>query len=126
MPKKPLKPCKSPMCPKLTKGSYCEVHKDREENSKAERNKHYDTHKRDKKANAFYQSTEWERVRSQVLSRDKGLCLECIRNKRITFADVVDHIIPIKVAWDRRLDNTNLQSLCHACHNKKTARDRKG
>lgn len=34
-------------------------------------------------------------------------------------ADVVDHIVPIKKGG-AELDESNLQPLCHSCHNKKT------
>jgi 5-methylcytosine-specific restriction protein A len=38
----------------------------------------------------------------------------------------VDHIVPFQDVDDpRRLDPTNLQSLCHECHSRKTQRDRK-
>ncbi|MFS1513957.1 HNH endonuclease [Chengkuizengella sp. SCS-71B] len=36
---------------------------------------------------------------------------------------MVDHITPIKEDWSLRLDLCNLQSLCHCCHNKKTAEE---
>jgi HNH endonuclease len=32
----------------------------------------------------------------------------------------VDHIVNVKAALYRRLDPTNLQSLCHGCHNRLT------
>ncbi|PFK07818.1 HNH endonuclease, partial [Bacillus cereus] len=38
---------------------------------------------------------------------------------------VVDHIIPIRVDWSKRLEPMNLQTLCHACHNKNTKEDEK-
>lgn len=37
-----------------------------------------------------------------------------------------DHIQPVKVAPYRRLDETNLQALCHACHNRITAAYERG
>lgn len=39
--------------------------------------------------------------------------------------DIVDHIQPISTAPHRRLDPTNLQTLCHSHHGVKTARDLK-
>lgn len=35
----------------------------------------------------------------------------------------VDHIVPIKVAPDRRLDPTNLQTMCKPHHSAKTWRE---
>lgn len=37
-----------------------------------------------------------------------------------THRPVADYIIPIRVDWSKRLKLTNLQTLCHACHNKDT------
>ncbi|WP_212967129.1 HNH endonuclease [Lederbergia ruris] len=51
--------------------------------------------------------------------------MHCLQDDKFTKADVVDHIIPIIVDWSRRLDDTNCQSLCHGCHNVKSAEDRK-
>lgn len=123
MPKRALKPCKKIGCNKLTrdKTGYCEEHKVLAEQNKKERNKYYDEHvrnKRDKKYRDFYHSKEWERVRQRALVRDKGLCQHCIKENKITMADMVHHIIPIKDDWSKRLDLDNLVSLCHTCHNK--------
>lgn len=57
--------------------------------------------------------------------RDKGLCLHCKDNRKIKVADMVDHIIPIKVDPSLKLKLENLQSLCNPCHNRKTAEDKK-
>ena len=46
------------------------------------------------------------------------LCEECERNGRVALAQVVDHIIEIADGGDP-VDPSNLQSLCHACHNRK-------
>ena len=118
MPAKPLKPCAVPGCPNLTQGRYCEQHKHKEQKDKAERHRYYDEHIRDQKARDFYHSKEWQRVRQAALTRDKHLCKHCLRNNRITPADMVHHIIEIKRDWSRRLDLDNLISLCNSCHNK--------
>jgi len=34
-----------------------------------------------------------------------------------------DHVVPIRRAPERRLDQDNLMSLCHPCHMTKTARE---
>ncbi len=64
-------------------------------------------------------------MREFVYRRDHGLCVQCRMNGIIKIGDVVDHIIPLLVDWLRRLDPVNLQTLCHACHNKKTKEDEK-
>ncbi len=52
-------------------------------------------------------------------------CRECARHGITTRATDVDHIIPHR--GDRRLfyDETNLQSLCHSCHSRKTLAERR-
>ncbi|WP_054948968.1 HNH endonuclease [Numidum massiliense] len=121
MPSRPKKPCAAPGCPNLTDGQYCEQHA----HKSAERDRYYDRHHRDKQARTFYRSPEWKLVRQRALNRDSGLCQHCLRRKRITMADMVDHIVPIRKAWHLRLDTRNLQSLCNSCHNKKTAEDKR-
>jgi 5-methylcytosine-specific restriction enzyme A len=64
----------------------------------------------------------WAKLRTRWL-KQHPLCAECERNGRLTPATEVDHIIPIRKAPERRLDDTNLQSLCHPCHAAKTARE---
>jgi 5-methylcytosine-specific restriction enzyme A len=125
VPGRPKKPCSVPGCPNLTQGRYCEQHKHKEQQDKAERNRYYDEHIRDQKAREFYHSKEWQRVRQAALMRDNYLCQDCLKEKRITPADVVDHIVPVKVDWSKRLSLDNLQSLCHRCHNRKTAEDKR-
>ena len=121
MNKKPLKPCKHYGCPNLTRETYCEQHKYKAKQDNAERQKYYDENvrwKRDRKYAEFYKSKEWERVRRAVLARDNGLCQECLKNKRITLADAVHHIVEVKEDWSKRFQLDNLISVCTSCHNK--------
>ena len=92
---------------------------------KNERHQLYDKYRRDKKADAFYKSKEWQILRERALTRDLGLCQRCFKNRLITIADMVDHIVPIKVEWAFRLELGNLQSLCNRCHAIKTIEDKK-
>nr|WP_258026742.1 HNH endonuclease signature motif containing protein [Staphylococcus chromogenes] len=48
------------------------------------------------------------------------ICRSCGRQ-----AQMVDHIIPTKVDWSKRLEKENLQPLCYECHNQKTKREQK-
>ena len=65
------------------------------------------------------QSPTWRRLRELMLSQDP-LCRTCSIAGRIALATVVDHIVPVK-AGGARFDIANLQGLCVACHNRKTA-----
>lgn len=125
MPLKPLRPCRKSGCTNLTQEGYCQEHSYLAEQEKRERNQYYDRKKRDKKAEAFYKSGEWDRARQQALIRDHGLCQDCLAEKQITFVGLVDHIIPLKVAWHLRTTLSNLRSLCDRHHAAKTAEDRR-
>ena len=122
---KSMKPCASPMCPNLTKERYCNDHQDRARQEKAERDRYYDRYQRDKRSTAFYKTKSWEAVREEALRRDKGLCQHCLKRKRINYAEMVDHIIPIRIDWSLRLTMSNLQALCNKCHAIKTAEDKR-
>lgn len=84
----------------------------------AKLNKDYDTFKRDKERAAFYHSKEWKALRNSFLNKHP-FCKECGK-----FAKIIDHIVPISQGG-AKLDPLNLQALCHACHNTKTARENK-
>ena len=129
MPIKPKKPCAKPGCPNLTDGRYCEEHQEEAEKRKAESNRFYDKHVRDKQAEAFYKSKAWVAARRRALMRDNYLCQECLRNGRPTplgvkpYDHAVDHITPkVKGGTD---DPDNLQSLCAPCHDAKSEREAK-
>lgn len=79
---------------------------------------HYNHTTRDPQANAFYHSVQWQRMRDYVYSRDMGMCQVC--GNAVTDRKIVDHIHPLKVAPDEKLDKSNLWTLCYRCHNIKT------
>lgn len=74
-------------------------------------------HKYKSNYNSFYHSREWQAVRRQVLERDGYLCQVCKRAGRVTPADTVHHITPVRVDYSKRLDPANLEAICRACHN---------
>jgi len=116
MPRKPLRPCYKHGCHELTRDSYCVDHKDEASKKKAERNKRYD--KNNRTTSTFYKGTTWRKVREQAFKRDDGLCQRCLQKDKIKNADVVHHIEEVQENWDRRYDLDNLESVCHACHNR--------
>jgi len=65
----------------------------------------------------------WEKLRAQVMERDRGLCQPCLRGEpsRVTPAREVDHIRPKAKGGDDSL--TNLEAICVPCHRDKSARD---
>jgi 5-methylcytosine-specific restriction protein A len=60
----------------------------------------------------------WQRLRAWKL-REEPLCRHCRKRGRITPATQVDHILPLRRGGTN--DTSNLQSLCHSCHSRKTA-----
>ena len=125
MPHKPRRPCQKAGCKNLAKEQYCPEHIHLARQETAESNRRYDQTQRDQQAAAFYHSVAWDRARQQALIRDYGLCQECLSEKQITLASLVDHILPLKVAWHLRITLDNLRSLCEHHHAAKTAEDNK-
>jgi 5-methylcytosine-specific restriction protein A len=117
-----LRPCHKQGCPNLTREKYCEKHKHLEEQDRQERQRYYNEKIRSTEVQGFYESPAWRKLRRQKLGQ-MPLCEICYANKRITPAVIVDHKIEIKDGG-AALDMKNLQSVCHACHNKKTAAER--
>lgn len=58
-------------------------------------------------------------MRKHVLSRDKGLCQACLASGKYRPATQVDHIL--SKASGGTDDEVNLQAICTACHQAKTA-----
>jgi len=64
----------------------------------------------------------WQRVRAAFL-REHPLCVEHERKGEYVEATDVDHCVPHRGDQDLFWDSGNWQSLCHACHAAKTARE---
>jgi len=121
MPSRAKRPCSRSGCPALVDKGFCDAHQqdapkkmyDRWRGSAASRGS----------------SDGWPKAREIRLKTDYYLCQMCLRAGRVTPATMVDHIIPIAIDPSRRLDQTNLQSLCdsspHNCHAVKTADDKR-
>jgi len=69
----------------------------------------------------FYQSRQWRTARATFL-REHPVCVRCAARGRVVAAVVADHVQPLK-RGGARFDVGNLQALCVACHNRKTARE---
>lgn len=68
----------------------------------------------------FYNSKAWRQLSKIVLNEHYYVCAKCGGD-----ATLSDHIIPVRIAWELRLDKANLQPLCEACHAVKTKEDKK-
>jgi len=116
MPQRALKPCAHGGCNALVRGTYCALHAKFHATARSRT-------ERARRGTARQQGydTLWEKVRAQYIARHP-LCASCNAKGWVVLAKDVDHIVPFDGITDpRRLDPDNLQSLCRACHNRKTA-----
>jgi 5-methylcytosine-specific restriction protein A len=106
MPYKPKTPCKHHNCPNLTNNSYCQEHKH--------------LYIRDNSSKRGYNS-KWRKLRKIFLQK-YPLCNKCKQNGKYVEATVVDHIEPHRGDEKLMWDESNWQSLCKPCHDKKTGK----
>jgi 5-methylcytosine-specific restriction protein A len=107
--------CRHPGCPATVRGQrFCDQHRgtasrwsDQRRGTAAERG--YDHH--------------WVRVAEERRRLDDHLCQPCLREHRLTPSATVDHIVPLHVRPDWRLEITNTQAICVGCHRMKTNAD---
>ena len=66
----------------------------------------------------FIDSKVWKKKRIRILRRDKYQCQYCKRYGKRTEATEVHHIKHYEDYPELGLVDSNLISLCHACHNK--------
>lgn len=64
----------------------------------------------------------WRRL-SEAVRSTEPYCRMCAERGIVRPAQLVDHIVPVEIAPDKRLDQGNLQPLCRICHGVKTAED---
>lgn len=109
MPWKLASPCSVPGCPsKAAKGGRCAAH--------AASHLRQQDQRRGSRHERGYGS-EWQKVRADVLKRDKGTCWYCGGK-----ANSVDHIVPKSLASpdDRSIDDpSNLVAACVSCNSRK-------
>jgi 5-methylcytosine-specific restriction protein A len=104
VPYKPLKPCKHQGCPELIADSYCLKHKPLYQRASA-RERGYDN--------------RWQKARKRFLKANP-LCVKCKEQGKYVEATVVDHIVPHRGDKILFWDESNFQSLCKNCHDRKT------
>lgn len=77
-----------------------------------------------KKADPFYDSPAWRKLRAVVLKRDKWICqhcgVSCLGKKKGEPRPHVDHAIPRSKRPDLAMEVSNLRVLCVSCHSKHT------
>ncbi len=68
----------------------------------------------------IYNSTRWRGI-SKIHKMQHPLCEECLLYNILTPVDICDHVKEIQDHPELTWDLDNLRSLCHSCHNNKTA-----
>lgn len=110
---KPLRPCRHPGCGVLVPGGYCAAHQPPKEDRRSTESQAW---------RWMYGTEDWKLLRGDQLLREP-FCRECaVRGVRRRATDV-DHIRDHKGDWAVFTDPGNLESLCHSCHSRKTARE---
>ena len=98
----------------MTDGRYCEEHQKLV-------TQQYNKYGRDELTKSFYKTPEWLAVRKLQLQQHP-FCEECLKAGKRTKATMVDHVKPIKEGGEK-LNLSNLQSLCWACHSRKSVEE---
>ena len=108
MPVASATPCNKPGCGKLTHGRFCDAHKGAGDDRRSAQARGYDS--------------KWTAL-SKRYRQANPLCEQHLARDEFVPVALVDHIVPVHVAPDRRMDTSNLQSLCRDCHAEKTEQD---
>lgn len=95
--------------------TFCEDH---EGYSARKYNNGVRNNKQNKRYAQFYNGKEWKTARRYKIM-DSPLCEICLEKGKRTPAVIVHHLVEIRTdsGWRRRLDKSNLQSVCRECHN---------
>lgn len=107
------KPCRHAGCGQLVRdgSGYCATHQ-----ADRKLGKFADKHRGSRHERGY--GSDWDKLRKLILSRDKGLCQEHLRQGKARPARIVDHILSKGEGGTD--DPGNLQSLCQACSDTKT------
>lgn len=119
MPAAPLTVCSKPGCGLLRRRNEACARGHGPKTAKAES---------DRARGSFRQrgySSAWDAL-SKAWRFEHPLCAPCEREGRVTVAEMVDHIVPVKQAPERLLDRSNLESMCLEHHARKSAIDGSG
>lgn len=117
----PLMPCGHSGCPELVRGGgYCDKHrKEYKRTRRALRPERVES----KEYHNLYYTKRWRTMRAEQLIAEP-FCRECGRHGVRQRATDVDHIKAHRGDLKLFYDKSNLQSLCHECHSRKTMAER--
>ena len=111
MPRNPPRPCRYPGCPGLCEHGqvYCKDHLQ------------WSSDRLRGGADARGYNSGWRKARKAFLQQHP-LCVQCMKEGRLTPATVVDHIVPHRGNERLFWDVNNWQPLCADCHGQKTGK----
>ncbi len=78
--------------------------------------RYYDKYKRNKEAKAFYNSKAWKDKRAAIRRRDNYRCIPCWNNGTYSKGTIVHHKVELLDDWSLALEDSNLETVCHDCH----------
>lgn len=119
--------CATAGCRNITSERHCKACSnvlDRKAKESAKRRARASSERYSDKYKTFYSTTAWKKLRALKLSKDP-LCENCLDNGFVKAGHDIDHIVELKDDYTRRLDMSNLMTLCRPCHMAKTARERR-
>ena len=111
---KPARPCRHPGCRALTRSGYCDKHQPKRTSDRSEAAKSW---------HRFYSTAVWREDLRPAQLLQSPFCEECAARGLRVLATDVDHRVDHKGNWLVFTDRSNLRSLCHSCHSRKTAGD---
>lgn len=115
-----MQPCSHPRCPILVRKGTCAEHTT---GPRADHSLHGNSRERGYDARWDALSLAFRRLYPLCGMRPNGarpVMSECHLKGRSTPAEQVDHVIPHKGDRELMFDESNLQSLCRACHGAKS------
>lgn len=111
--------CSAPSCKQISvENGRCDRHQQKPKKCSKQQNSRASTTVNEH----IYQSAKWRKLRARK-ANDSPLCETCLTYNIIKPVDIVDHIKPVLDYPKLAYVYSNLQSLCHQCHNEKTAKE---
>lgn len=116
--------CSAPSCNVIVRdgNARCEKHRKQQKTESTKRRN--EQRKEQSRENSFiYNTAAWSRLSKKKRTVDP-FCEQCLEDGRYEQADVVDHIVELKDGG-KPYEWSNFRSLCHRCHNVKTAAEKR-